>query len=396
MKFDPVARRRLTLGVLGVGLLVALAVVASRAGPWAPTRVTVVEAAKGRIAPTLFGIGTVEARRSFLVGPTTAGRVRSVAVDVGDAVKAGQLLGEMDPVDLDDRLAALDASAARAQAAIAAAEAQHRDAAARRTLAAANARRYVELGDQNFISSGAVEARLQEQASAHAGVGAAQANLEAARQDLKRLAAERAGLARQRANVRLLAPQDGVIVGRDAEPGSTVVAGQAVVRMIVPSSIWVKTRLDPGQSAGLAVGLPARILLRSNPERTWSGQVARVEAVSDSVTEERVAQVAFDQPPPGISLGELAEVSLSLPGSAESVLLPNASLRPVQGLTGVWRIRDGGLEFVPVRLGRRSLEGQVQVLEGVAAGDRIVVHSERTLQSDTRVRVVDALTGERP
>ena len=113
-----------------------------------------------------------------------------------------------------------------------AADAQRRDALARQALAAVNARRYVELGAQNFISADAVEARLQEQASADAIVSAADANLAAARQDQQRLAAERAGLRQQRANVRLLAPADGVVTSRDAEPGSTVVAGQAVLRVL--------------------------------------------------------------------------------------------------------------------------------------------------------------------
>jgi HlyD family secretion protein len=56
------------------------------------------------LTPAVFGIGTVQARRSWIVGPTTAGRVLSVRADVGDAVKAGQLLADMDPVDLDQRL----------------------------------------------------------------------------------------------------------------------------------------------------------------------------------------------------------------------------------------------------------------------------------------------------
>ncbi len=168
MKRSSIGMRRLVLALLAAALIVALAFVVMRSGPLAPTRVTVVQAAEGRLAPALFGIGTVEARRSYLIGPTVAGRVRSVAVDVGDAVRAGQVLAEMDPVDLDERTAALDASIARAGSAMAAADAQRRDALAKQELAAVNARRYQELGAQNFISAGAVESRLQEQASADA------------------------------------------------------------------------------------------------------------------------------------------------------------------------------------------------------------------------------------
>ncbi len=196
--------------------------------------------------------------------------------------------------------------------------------------------------------------------------------------------------------MRLLAPGDGIVTGRDAEPGSTVVAGQAVVRLIEPSSLWVKVRLDQGRSTGLAVGLPARITLRSAPERAIPGKVARVEAVSDSVTEERMAQVGFDQLPAGLSVGELAEVSLSLPATASGVVLPNAAIKRLQGQTGVWTIEAGALRFVPVRIGQASLDGQVQILDGVKPGSTIVVHSEKDVGADSRITVVESLAGRQP
>jgi len=396
MKLSSIGIRRLVLGLLGVVLIAAMVYVVMRAGPLAPIRVTVVQAAEGRLTPALFGIGTVEARRSYLIGPTVAGRVRTVAVDVGDTVKASQLLAEMDPVDLDERTAALDASVARADSAMAAANAQRRDAQARKELAAVNARRYVELGQQNFISAGAVEVRLQEQASADAIVSASDANMTAARQDPQRLVAERAGVRQQRANVRLLAPADGVVTSRDAEPGSTVVAGQAVLRVIEPSSLWVKVRLDQARSAGLAAGLSAQVVLRSNPGRAIAGKVARVEAVSDSVTEERVALVSFDQAPASLSVGEIAEVTLSLPSTENAVLLPNAAIKRMQSQTGVWVIDAGALRFVPVRIGQSTLDGQVQVLDGLKPGTTVVVHSEKDIGANSHIKVVDSLAGRQP
>ena len=396
MKLSSIGIRRLVLGLLGVVLIAAMVYVVMRAGPLAPIRVTVVQAAEGRLTPALFGIGTVEARRSYLIGPTLAGRVRTVAVDVGDTVKASQLLAEMDPVDLDERTAALDASVARADSAMAAANAQRRDAQARKELAAVNARRYVELGQQNFISAGAVEVRLQEQASADAIVSASDANMTAARQDQQRLVAERAGMRQQRANVRLLAPADGVVTSRDAEPGSTVVAGQAVLRVIEPSSLWVKVRLDQARSAGLAAGLSAQVVLRSNPGRAIAGKVARVEAVSDSVTEERVALVSFDQAPASLSVGEIAEVTLSLPSTENAVLLPNAAIKRMQSQTGVWVIDAGALRFVPVRIGQSTLDGQVQVLDGLKPGTTVVVHSEKDIGANSHIKVVDSLAGRQP
>ena len=391
MKLKSLLTKRAALGMLGIVVAAAFALVVARSGPLAPVRVSVVEVAQGQVEPELFGIGTVEARRSYLIGPTAAGRVQNVLVDVGDMVEAGQLLAEMDPVDLNDRATALQASVQRAASAMASAEAQVHDAQARHALAAANARRYVELGEKNFISASVVEARLQEQASAAAALKAAEANRAAARQDMARLSAEREGMTRQQQNLRLVAPASSVVISRDAEPGTTVVAGQAVLKLADPASLWVRTRFDQGRSTGLAEGLQAKIVLRSDPSRVLAGKVARVEPLSDSVTEERIAQIAFDALPTGQAIGELAEVTLRR-GKVESALvLPNASIRYQGGVAGVWKLEDGVPQFAPVRLGAAGLDGRVQVLDGLKAGDKVVVYSEKELAAGSNIKIVESL-----
>lgn len=391
MKPNPLMLRRLALGGAALLLLAAVAFVSLRTGPLAPIKVTVTHATLGSLSPAIFGVGTVEARRGWMVGPTVAGRVLSVKVDVGDTVRAGQLLAEMDPVDLDQRLAALDAALARADSGRQGTQAQLQDATARRTLAMANTQRNQDLARQNFISPGALDARMQEQASADAAQQLAQANLAGAAQDISRLKAERAALQQQRGNVRLLAPGDGVVTTRDAEAGSTVVAGQPVLRLIDPASLWVKLRVDQGRSSGLTTGLSGSIVLRSQPQTQWPAQVARVELLADSVTEERIAQVAFAQMPASVSVGEMAEVTLQLPATAPALLLPNASIQRQQGQTGVWRLNGDKPEFVPVQLGASSLDGRVQALKGLDKNDLVVVYSEKPLKDAARVSVVDAL-----
>lgn len=391
MKLNALMSRRLGLGLLGLLLLGAFAFVVARSGPLAPIRVTVAKVSEGNAMPALFGVGTVEARRAYLIGPTSAGRVLRVLADVGEPVKAGQLLAEMDLVDLDERGASLDASIRRAASGVAAAQAQMQDAKARKELAVINTRRYMELGEKQFVSASVVEARAQEQTSADAVLSAAEANLAAARQDLSRLKAEREGLRQQRQNIRLLAPADGMVISRDAEAGTTVVAGQAVLKLVEPASLWVRTRLDQSRSAGLAVGLPAEIVLRSNPSHSYPGRVVRVEPLSDSVTEERIAQIAFDALPSGLSVGELAEVTLKFPAIRSALMLPNASLRSQGGQAGVWRIEDGKLRFIQVRPGNAGLDGQVQILQGLKAGDEVVVYSEKELASGSRIKVVESL-----
>ena len=378
----PTLFRRIGLGALALALVGTIAYVVLNAGPLAPIRVTAHTVQEGRLTPAIFGIGTVEARRSWMVGPTVAGRVLRVQVDVGDTVKAGQLLAEMDPVDLDQRLSALDAALARATSTQSAAQAQVADATARRDLAAINLKRNQDLATQNFISSGALESRFQEKTSADAALQAAQANLAGTGQDLVRQKAERAALAQQRGNVRLLAPADGIVTSRDAEAGSTVVAGQPVLRLVDPDSLWIKLRVDQGRSGGLAPGLNASIVLRSQPHTPLTGHVARLDPMADRVTAGGRVTAA---------VGEMAEVTLQLPQTGTALLVPNASIQRQQGQTTVWRLEDGKPVSVPVRLGASSLDGQVQVLEGLKAGDAIVVYSQKALAPNARVKVVDAL-----
>lgn len=391
MTVSPALKRRLLLGGSVALLALLFLFVLLRTGPLAPVQVTVAEVKPGRFTPELFGIGTLEARRHWMLGPTAPGRLLTLQVDVGDRVRSGQLLAEMDPVDLDQRLQALDASIARASSVQAAAAAQQADARARRELALSNLRRQQELARQHFISAGALEARGQELASAEAALESARATAQAAAQDALRAKAERAALQQQRANARLIAPADAVVSAREAEPGSTVVAGQAVLRLIDPTSLWARVRLDQGRSAGLVPGLPARLLLRSRPHEPVPARVARVEWLSDSVTEERIAQLSLEQIPPGLSVGEMVEASIELPAIEDSLLLPAASLQRQGGATGVWRLQDGRLAFAPVQVGASSLDGQVQVLAGLKSGERVVVYSQKPLSADSRIQVVEQL-----
>lgn len=386
--------RVLLLAALGCLVLGGFIVLMVRSGPLAPVNVTIAQVQATTLENSVFGVGTVEARRNYSIGPTVASRVQRVLVDVGESVRAGQLLAEMDPVELDERAAASAAAMARARHTEDATRAQLRDAEVRLQLAARNAQRYASLGEKLFFSSAAVEAKQQEAESAQAATDSARAQLEAVRLDLIRLQAEHDAVKKLRANVRLLAPVDGVVTTRDAEPGTTLVAGQSILRLVDPTSVWVRTRIDQGRAGTIGVGQSALIVLRSHPGVPLPGTVARVELNSDAVTEERIAQVAFERLPKDFSLGELAEVTITTTRSESVLVVPNAAVHRQGVTTGVWRIEDGTVRFVPIRIGETSLDGQVAVLTGLRDGESVVVHSERELRANDAVRVVESLEGE--
>jgi HlyD family secretion protein len=391
VEFPKITKQRLVIAGTSLALVGLLAFVFFRAGPLAATPVTVHVVKQGGFTPALFGVGTVEARRSWMIGPTVAGRVAKVHVDVGDVVKAGQLLAEMDSVDLDQKLSAQDALISRTASTQMAALAQQTDALARYEFSKLNFIRNQDLAKQNFISPSALELRAQEKISAKAAYEAASANLSGVKQDVIRLKAEREGLQQQRNNVRLIAPADGLVITRDAESGTTVVAGQPVIRLIDPQSIWVKLRVDQGRSAGLQAGLEAKIVVRSQAQSSYKGKVVRVEMLSDSVTEERVALVTFSEIPKDVSVGEVAEITLELTPVENALLIPNASIQRQGDTMGVWRLINGNLVFTKIRVGASSLDGDMVVLEGLQLNDQVVVHSQKALTENSRVRVVEAL-----
>ncbi len=390
MKLPSVQGRSLMLVAVAVPIVALFGYVVLRSGPLAPVAVRTATVENRSIAPALFGIGTVEARFSYKIGPTIAARVGKVHVDVGDMVRAGQVLAEMDPVDLNDRIASLDAAISRAEASIKAAEAQVEDALARKDYADMQAVRYDELWKSQTVSKAAVETRRQDSQIALAALSAAQSNLVAAQQDLRRNRADRDGLLKQRDTLVLLAPVEGVVVARNAESGTTVVAGQAVIEMIDPMKLWINARFDQIAAMGLRKGLAAQIALRSHGGESIAGRVSRVEVLADSVTEENLAKVEFDAlPDPLPSIGELAEVTIALPGTSPGPVVPNAALQNVDGRTGVWKVEDGKIHFTPVQVGVTDLDGTVQITGGLQAGDEIVVHSASRLTGTSRIRIVD-------
>jgi HlyD family secretion protein len=355
-------------------------------GPLAPVVVETGSAARANLRPSVFGIGTVEARLAYDVGPTSPGRVLRVFVDQGDEVKAGQLLAAMDPVDLDRRIQAAESARARSRQAVQAADAQVAEAGSRAQLARVSRDRDQALFREHLISHQALDNSTLAAEAAGAALVAARANAAAATQEMGRLEAELRGAGSVRDNLKLVSPVHGVVVSRDAEPGTTVVAGQTVLRLVDPGSLWVRSRVDQSRAQGVHVGQSAQIILRSAPDTPLPGRVARVDLQSDPVTEERVVSVSFDRPPDRLYLGELAEVTIQLPGQSGVLTVPSAAIVRQGSQTGVWQEVEGRARFAPVSVGTQGQPGVTEIRSGLTEGERIIVYSSALLTDGVRVR----------
>jgi len=394
MNLPPIRRRLLVVLAILLPLAGLFAVAALRTGPFAPVEVGVATLENKALVPVLSGIGTVEARWRHQIGPTRTGRLAELDVDVGDAVKASQPLGKMDPIDLDDRLTAQAANMSALESAITMAEARLGDARASRTYTESQYRRHLALLDTHAVSEDAIEAAAQRDQAAAAAVASATAAIELARREHAAARANLQAIERQKDELTLRAPVDGLIVERRIEPGSTAMAGQAVVEMIDPTTLWIHLRLNQLDAAGLQADLPCRIELRSRPGESLPGRILRVEPLADEVTEEMLAKVVFDQTPrPLPPLGELAEVHVRLPAEATTPVVPAAAIQSHRNRQGVWLAEDRKPRFVPVRTGRRSADGHIQILSGLEnepSNKTVIVHSERPVTPRSRLKIISS------
>lgn len=383
------SKKTIKLLAFGVGALFAFSWVVLTQGPLAPVKVTVEKIKFGDLPSTVFGIGTLKARHSYNLAPTMTGRVKNVLVDQGDKVVAGQLLAEMDPVDLDEKLAGSQRVIEKTANAIRAVEAQMSEAQSRLKTISATVVRYEELRAGGFVSQEMLDAKLHEKNAAASALAAASANLAVSNEEHARAQTDMRGIGKARAQTRVISPVNGVVTARYVEPGSTVVGGQVVLQVIDPNSLWVETRIAQQQAGLIRVGQTAKVVLRSQPHAPLPGKVARVDMVSDAVTEERIVNVSIATQTVGI--GEYAEVTLQLPALNNTKSIPSAAVKRVDKQNGVWVLQDGKVQFKPVKIGLATMDGHTQVLDGLGNDDMVIVYSQQPLRAGLNVKVVPEL-----
>ncbi len=299
--------KKTVLSLTGVAVLL---VACSRAAPpEEPVRaVKVIAVGGGVLSARHEYAGEVRARVESRLGFRVGGKIIKRQAELGQQVKAGQVLAQLDPQDY--RLAA---DAARAQVAA---------AATNRNLAAADYRRYKELKEQNFISGAELERR-------DTTLKAAQAQLEQARSQLA-VQGNQAGYAVLTADV------SGVVTAVDAEPGQVVAAGATVVRIAADGVRDVVFSVPEDKMAAIKVGAPVTLHVWAQAA-DLAGRVREVAASSDPVTRTYPVKVSIDvkEPPP---LGATVNVVMQAAGlvGVPVIKLPTSALRQDGQATAVW------------------------------------------------------------
>ncbi len=351
----------------------ALVVLAAGAGIYVFKMRTVaavlVDAAQGTVPSRVSGPGTVQARIAVTLASRITASVVAVHADVGDTVKLGAVLVELDDRDLSARSAVVGRQREALGGSVKAAEANVERARADLELARSKRRRDAELLRTGYVSQAAFDA-------SDAGLRAAEAGLENARSLLVAREAEAKALDQESrysdtvlSFTRIASPLDGIVVLRQAEVGTTVVAGSPVLRIVDPSTLWVATRIDESVVGRVRVGQAASIRLRTGD--TVPGKVARIARQADAAARELEVDVAFDTTPANFAIDQEADVAI-LTGEETGVVVPvSALVRDGAGRQGVLAVVDARAEFRPVTTGA-SDRSRVVVREGLAAGERVV------------------------
>ena len=216
--------------------------------------------------------------------------------------------------------------------------------------------------------------RLDE---AGAAVTSAEGELAAAIRERGALASGVGGLNRHA----LHAPIDGVVVEMEAAPGEVVDPAKRLFRIVDLSTLWVTGKVYETDIAAVEKAVRATVLLDAYPGRTFDARLVTFGSVIDAATRTLDANFEVPNPDGAMRVGMFAQVAIETGAPARGLAVPAAAVLAREGRPAVF-VKLGPEDFVlrPVAVGRRT-GPDVEVREGLAAGDRVVVDGLFPLKS---------------
>jgi membrane fusion protein (multidrug efflux system) len=317
-------------------------------------RAVVVETAAvqtAMVSDEVNAVGTLRSNESVIVRPEIAGRIAAIHFDEGEPIERGQPL-----VSLEDSTH----------------QAELADARASLNFAERTFERLDSLFDQ-----GSVTARERDEA---------RARLERARAAVQ---LARARLEKTDVN----APFSGNLGLRRVSPGDYVTPGQDMVNIEDIDPVKVDFRIPERFLSSLSVGQRIRVGVDAFPGRGFEGEVYAIDPQIDPAGRSIAIRARIDNPDQVLRPGLFARVRLILDERPEALVVPEQALVPDGEQRYVFRVRDGQARRTEVRIGQRR-SGQVEIVDGLAAGDTVVTAGQLKLRDGTPITVKNAI-GER-
>jgi multidrug efflux pump subunit AcrA (membrane-fusion protein) len=365
-----------------------------------PTPVTVAAAAHGPAIEAVYATGNVEADPRVEVKAKVSGTVAQLLVKEGERVKAGQLLARLDNKTLrydlertraDVRAATLRTAGASPQ--LAALKAARESIAADVKLAETELERAQALVARGAMAAAELDTRRERLNKLRADWAAADARLSSTAIDLRaereRVGAAEGSVAAQNADADVRAPLDGTVIRKRVELGEAVVLNQPLFTVGNTDHLILEVKIDEADVGRVRVKQPALCSLYAFGERVLDGRVSELGPDADRDTKTFLAKVELSAPPEGLRSGMSAEVNIVTERHDGALLVPVGAVASGQ----VMVVGDGRASARAVKTGLKDTRN-IEILDGLKAGERVVVVGPEHLADGARVAAVDGLPPE--
>jgi membrane fusion protein (multidrug efflux system) len=315
---------------------------------------------------------------SVAIYPKVTGFVKTVRVDRGSRVRAGELLGTLEAPELLAQRSEAQSKLQEAAAQLAAARSKaDADRSTYNKLKAASATPGVVAGNDVLIAEKAAEASQNQ-------VAAGQQSVEAARQAVN-------AIRDLEGYLRVTAPFDGVVTERNIHPGALVgpASGSSapvpMLRLVQNSRLRLVVPVPEAYTAEINTGTEIPFAVAAYPGQTWNGTVARIAQAVDVNTRTMAVELDVTNEDGRLATGTFCQVGWPVRRSAPSLFVPSGSVASTTARTFVVRIRNGKTEWVDVKTGLTS-GPLVEVFGDLRAGDEIASRGTDELRPGTEVR----------
>jgi len=389
----PVPRRRWwPIALVGLAVAALAGWWFSGSGNGAAVQYVTAEVGRGDVEDTVSALGNLQPRDYVDVGTQVSGQLKTIHVEVGDTVKQGELLAEIDPTVYQTRVAA-------DQAQLLALKAQLADREAQQVLAAQQLKRQKQMWAQKATTEEAVQTAEATLKSASALIDQIKAQIQ---QTESTLNGDQANLG----YTKIYAPMAGTVTSLSARKGQTLNANQTapIILQIADLSVMtVETQVSEADISRLAVGMDAYFTTLGGGDKRWTGKLNQIMPTPEVVNNVVLYNALFDvDNADGRLMTQMSAQVFFLVASAKDVVTvpvsalkaagprPGAGTPPPaagQGRPGKpYRVMVMGADGVPaerrVRIGVMN-RVSAEVLEGLEPGDVVVVGTRSTTPAAT-------------
>jgi HlyD family secretion protein len=361
---------------------------ATASKPVALPAIVVTEAVDRPLVDSVVASGTVRAVQEVYVQPLVDGlSIKSLGADVGDRVKAGDVMATLNEDALLLQKSQQQANKAKADAALAQYQAQVIEAEANADDAVRQRNRAETLSRNGTVSASQVEQLTATAAAAQARLNAARQAVSVGEADIKVVQSQIDDIDLKLARTAVKAPVDGVVSVRNAKIGAIAAGtGSPLFTLIRDGDIELVADVAEGDIRRIKSGQPARVMVNGATEPV-SGTVRLISPIVDPVTRLGAVHVAID---------ENSGAKAGMYGTAEIVIAETTALSLPQSAVTTDRhgsiarkVEDNVIKQVKIETGIQH-DGYVEILSGLAAGDVVVAKAGAFVRDGDRITPVRA------